>query len=223
MLPAEAPCPPEAFARLIEDRSPAFRLTLSDAAVQRLSRFLAQLDETRRLTNLTGRLTAEELVGHALESALGGKLIPHGAEVIDIGSGAGFPGLPIACCRPDLRVTAVEPRRKRAEFLKHAATAIPLENVVVRQDRAEGLESNRWDVATCRAVGGLEQVLAGAPVLRPGGLLLAWTTDAQELGRRLSGRFLLESRLSVPESRKKVIAAYRRAALDVPRGTRARD
>jgi 16S rRNA (guanine527-N7)-methyltransferase len=217
MLPQGEASPPRVFRTLLERRSSAFGLTLSDPIQERLARFLAELDRARRQTNLTGPLTDEALVDHALESGLGGTLIPDGAKVIDIGSGAGFPGLPLAIMRPDLRVTPVEPRPKRAEFLRHACQAIPLDNCFVVEGRLGKLAPESWDVATARAVGSIGRLLGEGSFLRRRGLFLAWTTDAAELAGRLDGRFTLEAQLPVPQSRKKAIASFRK--VDVPRGT----
>src|SRR6516225_7047205 len=105
MLPAGQGSGPEAFAELIAGRAADFRLDLSPQARGLMAAYLALLDAARRRTNLTGPLTAAELVDHALESAFGGELIPPAARVVDIGSGAGFPGLPLAIARPDIGMT----------------------------------------------------------------------------------------------------------------------
>jgi 16S rRNA (guanine(527)-N(7))-methyltransferase RsmG len=219
MLPEGEAQSPEAFRQLLATRAPAFHLTLSRVILEKLSLFLAALDQARRQTNLTGPLTTEQLVDHALESAFGERLIPHGTEVIDIGSGAGFPGVPLAIVRPDICVTPVEPRQKRAEFLRRVANGIPLENCFVLQDRVGGMAADSFGVATARAVGQIDRVLGEAPFLARHGLFLAWTTDPEGLARRLARRFTLEGELSIPQSRKKVIASFRK--VDVPRGTKA--
>ena len=217
MLPAGQTCAPEAFRALLPKRSRAFGLTLSDSSLEKLSHFLAELDIARRRTNLTGPLTAPQLVDHALESVLGDRFLAQGTEVTDIGSGAGFPGIPLAIARPDICLTAVEPRRKRADFLRQVATALALENCFVLEGRAEDLTPGCWQVATARAVGGIERILGEGRFLKEDGLFLAWTTDAQALSRRLAGRFSLEAEQAIPESRKKAIAAFRKR--NVPRGT----
>jgi 16S rRNA (guanine(527)-N(7))-methyltransferase RsmG len=219
MLPEGEASPTRVFRTLLERRSRAFGLTFSDQVLESLARFLAELDRARRQTNLTGPMSDEALVDHALESGLGSTLIPDGAKVVDIGSGAGFPGLPLAITRPDLHVTPVEPRPKRADFLRHACRAIPLDNCSVVEGRLDKLAPGSWDVATARAVGSIERLLGEGSFLRPGGLFLAWTTGAVELAERLDRQFALEAQLPVPQSRKKVIASFRKA--DVPRGTGA--
>jgi 16S rRNA (guanine527-N7)-methyltransferase len=218
MLPEGQASPPEDFRELLKTRAPAFDLAYPDVAFEKLSRFLAELDIARRRTNLTGPLSTQELVDHALESALGEKLVPPRAELIDIGSGAGFPAVPIAIVRPDICVTPVEPRRKRLEFLKAVSNEVGLDNVFAYETSVTNLVPSSADVATARAIGRIDEVLGEAPFLKPGGLFLAWTTRATAggLARRLARYFLPDAQLAVPGSRQKVIAAFRK---NVPRGT----
>lgn len=217
MLPAVEALPPEEFERLLLERGPRFGIELSPPILVKLARFLAELDLARRRTNLTGPLSGPELVDHALESALGAPLLPPSILLVDVGSGAGFPGLPLAIVRPDIRVTPVEPRRKRADFLKRAAQSVPIENASVVAARVAQIAPDVADAVCARAVGGIEKILGDAAFLKPGGAFLAWTTDASQLAGRLAALFELESTTAVPESRLKVIAAFRKA--DVPRGT----
>jgi 16S rRNA (guanine(527)-N(7))-methyltransferase RsmG len=211
MLPAGQASPSEVFLGLLERRAPAFGLRLAAASLEKLASFLAELDSARRHTNLTGPLTAAQLVDHALESALGERLIPHGVQVVDIGSGAGFPGLPLALVRPDLSVTALEPRRKRAEFLRHVLRAVPVENAIVREARASDLAEKSFDVATSRAVGDLPQVIGEAGFVKSGGVFLVWTTEPQKLANSLTPLLALERIERVPDSRRRVIALYSKA------------
>ena len=205
-----APLPREGFRKLLETQQAAFSLNLPPPVLDSLSAYLSELDLWRRQINLTGRLSPEELAGHALESALGEKLIPHGVEVVDIGSGAGFPGVPLAIARPDLHVSLLEPRRKRAHFLRHLVRSIPIGSVTVLEGRAEGLAEGAFQIATCRAVGRIGQLLGEAPFLKPGGALLAWTTEPEALAASLRPGFSLENVLPVPDARSRRIALYRK-------------
>jgi len=206
----EAPRSPEVFRRLLDDEGQRFELELSQSTVGRLAEYLAELDLWRRKVNLTGRLTPVELAAHVLESVLGSRLIAHGARVVDIGSGAGFPGLPLAIAREDLDVTLVEPRAKRCTFLRHVVRTLGLENVRVIEDRIEEVGGQTFEVATTRAVGGFADWLGDMPFLKASGLVLAWATDTRDLEGALGGGFRLESALSVPGSARKRIAAFRR-------------
>jgi 16S rRNA (guanine527-N7)-methyltransferase len=217
MLPEGGAQPPESFRALLAESTPSFGLTLSDLALDALSRFLGALDRARRQTNLTGPLTPKDLVDHTLESAFGQRLIAHGARVIDIGAGAGFPGIPLAIVRPDIRVTPVEPRRKRVEFLSEISRQIPLPNLAMPVRSLGLLGKETAEAATARAIGKVEGLLGDAPFLVTGGVFLAWTTEVEAVSQRLSPLFELETDLAVPGTRKKRIASFRKR--DVPRGT----
>ena len=201
------PLRPEAFRDLLEKRLAAFGLELDDQKKSRLARFLSELDRWRRTVNLTGRLSAEELVSHTLESAFGANLLPLVASVVDIGTGGGFPGVPLAICRPDLRWIWLEPREKRAAFLRHVARTIPVENAEVVSDRAEELPVEGFDSATSRGLKLDSAMVAG--LLRPGGSLFLWTMkEGASENALLSACFRLEQTLPIPATRHRVIAVF---------------
>jgi len=112
---------------------------------------------------------------HILNCAVVTEAVPEGAQVCDIGSGAGLPGIPMALARPDLRVTLVEPLLRRTTFLEEVVADLGLENVEVVRGRAEDLHGARtFDVVTSRAVAPLPKLLRWSlPLVRPGGLVLA--------------------------------------------------
>ncbi len=208
---AEKPLPPERFEELLREESPTFGLVLSPAVLTQLARFLSELDRWRRRINLTGQLSGQELTAHALESVLGERLIIHGERVIDIGSGAGFPGLALAIARPDLAVTLVEPRQKRAAFLRHIARDLEIGSVTVVEDRIEKVGGPTFGAATTRAVGGFENWIGDAAFLDAGGRLMAWTTKGEELGSSLAPRFQLKESVRIPGSTKRFIAVFRKS------------
>ena len=127
---------------------------------------------------------------HLLNCAVLGELVPGGATVADLGSGAGLPGIPLALARPDLAVTLVEPLLRRATFLQEVVGDLGLGIEVVRS-RGEDLHGLRsFGVVTSRAVAPLERLLQwSAPLAEPGGLVLALkgTTAAEEVAA-LGGR-----------------------------------
>lgn len=205
-----APLPPEGFEDLLRRRREAPGEAAPDpAVVGPVSIYLAELDRWRRRTNLAGALSADELVEHALESILGAELIANGERVVDIGSGAGLPGLPIAIRRPDLSMTLLEPRGRRAAFLRHAVRTLGLRNTAVLEARIQEVGGQTFGVATTRAVGSFSSWLGEARFLEPRGLLLAWTTEPEEVARQLPG-FELERWLPVPGSFRRLIAAFRK-------------
>jgi 16S rRNA (guanine527-N7)-methyltransferase len=116
--------------------------------------------------------------------------VPAGGRVVDVGSGGGLPGIPIAIVRPDLRVTLVESTGKKARFLTECVQRLGLTGCRVATERAEALARDPqhrqgYDVAVCRAIGPLVRVLEWTlPLVRVGGLLLAMKGPRveQELG-----------------------------------------
>lgn len=112
---------------------------------------------------------------HLVNCALLGEAVPQGADVCDIGSGAGLPGLVLAIARPDLRLTLVEPLLRRTTFLTEVVERLALSNVEVLRARAEELHGTReFGVVTSRAVAPLGRLLDWSmPLVRQGGVLVA--------------------------------------------------
>lgn len=101
-------------------------------------------------------------------------------RVVDVGSGAGLPGIPLALASPDVRVTLLEPLARRVSFLDEAVAALDLD-VEVMRGRAEEVGEARWDVVVARAVAPLTRLLALADrLVEPGGVLLAIKGRAAE-------------------------------------------
>ena len=208
----EPPRAPEAFRQLLQIENRRFGLPLGMPTLSRLGTYLGELDAWRRKVNLTGLLTAEELANHALESLFGLELIPDRARVVDIGSGAGFPGLPLAIAREDIEVALVEPRAKRSAFLRHVGRTLGLRNLEVIESRIEDVAGRAFDVATTRAVGNFRNWLSGTPFLVDSGSVLAWATDTADLASALGSGFRLEGSLPIPGSDKRRIITFRRTA-----------
>lgn len=112
---------------------------------------------------------------HLLNSAVLAAAMPSGAVVVDIGSGAGLPGIPIAIARPDVRVHLVEPLRRRVVWLRFVVEALALEDrVQILHGRAEELDPVPGDVVVSRAVAPLRRLLPWcARWCRVGGLVVA--------------------------------------------------
>jgi 16S rRNA (guanine527-N7)-methyltransferase len=123
---------------------------------------------------------------HLVNSALVGELLPIDARVVDVGSGAGLPGLALACCRGDLRVDLLESMQRRVSFLRDCVSVLGFESQVrVTRGRAEATEvvrdlgGSEW--VTARAVAPLDVLVAWClPLLRRGGRLLALKGDRAE-------------------------------------------
>lgn len=123
---------------------------------------------------------------HVLNSAALAPLPPHGARVIDVGSGAGLPGVPLAILRRDLDITLLEPMLRRSEFLAEVIDELGLgDHVRVERGRAEAVEG-RYDVVTARAVAPLRKLVSLTHKLfLPDGELLAM--KGASAGEEVSG------------------------------------
>lgn len=121
---------------------------------------------------------------HILNSAAVAELIESGATVVDVGSGGGLPGLPLAIARPDLTITLVEPMQRRTEFLGEvvAALGLPIEVCRGRADEANVVRSvGGADVVVSRAVADLAKLTRWClPLLRPKGRMLALKGERAE-------------------------------------------
>lgn len=158
-------------------------IVFDEGDIERLGRYLALLAEANRAFNLTAITDPEQMwMRHIFDSlTLMAALadLPEGAGVVDVGSGGGAPGLPLAIVMPHLRFTLVESTGKKAEFLREAAAVLGCGNVAVEAIRAESLGEARsdrretFDVALARAVGRVNVVAElTAPLVRPGGMVL---------------------------------------------------
>jgi 16S rRNA (guanine527-N7)-methyltransferase len=128
---------------------------------------------------------------HVLNSAAVGEVLPRDATVVDVGSGAGLPGVPLALARPDLTITLLEPMARRVAWLEHVVAELGLDVAVVR-GRAEERETRRRcgesDVVTARAVAPIGRLAAWTlPLVRAGGTLAAMkgASAADEVARDL--------------------------------------
>lgn len=112
---------------------------------------------------------------HLLNSAALLPYLPSAGTVIDVGSGAGLPGIVLACARPDLDIVLIEPMERRALWLTEVAESLGLSSVRVIQQRAEELHGRLTaDVVTARAVAPLDRLMTGCfPLVANGGVLLA--------------------------------------------------
>ena len=113
---------------------------------------------------------------HINNSAVLEELVPHGVSVIDVGSGAGLPGIPLAIVRPDLKITLLEPLARRVDYLNEVIADLGLsDRVVVVRGRAEepAAKNLSADVVTGRAVASLSKLISWCwPLVKPGGQIL---------------------------------------------------
>lgn len=154
---------------------------------EQLSLFYKLLAETNKITNLTSITEEKEVfIKHFLDSLLGVFAFKKGADVIEIGSGGGFPSIPLKIARPDLTFTLVESTGKKCDFLRSAVDKLELRGVKILNIRAEegGKDKNlreKFDVACARAVARLNTLCEYClPFVKVGGAFVAYKGDAAE-------------------------------------------
>lgn len=137
--------------------------------------YLTELKKWNKAYNLTSLKTDEDIIiKHFLDSLLYLKAMPVGEiSVMDVGSGAGFPGIPMKIIRPEIAMYLVEASRKKATFLRHMISALGLDDIDVVEKRVEDLHSMNVDVAVTRALFDIRDFCKKVyPVLERGGLVV---------------------------------------------------
>jgi 16S rRNA (guanine527-N7)-methyltransferase len=150
-------------------------LRLGRPARKKLLDFAELLEKWNRVYNLTSIRGAEQVVsGHLLDSLA---IVPHieAAHALDVGSGAGFPGIPLAIAAPDMRVTLLDSNQKKAAFLRQAVSELALDNATVICERVESWQpQEKFDLIVSRAFSDLgEFIRLSRHLLAPGGIFAA--------------------------------------------------
>ncbi len=210
------------------DHSVLERLGISLDALARecLDAYHRLLTERNREMDLTNVPEEEMTLRHYADCLLPLRLglVPFEGMAVDVGSGAGFPGLPLAIASPNLQITLLESKGKRCDFLKEAVASLGLPNVRVLPGRAEDAavppERERYDLAFARAVAPLN-VLAEylLPFLRLGGRALCWKgpavrdelTAAEAAVNELGGELGELKDIGIPGRRSLIQLIYKRS------------
>ncbi|HTV13861.1 MAG TPA: 16S rRNA (guanine(527)-N(7))-methyltransferase RsmG [Acidobacteriaceae bacterium] len=156
---------------------------LTPAAIARFEAYLALLVKWNSRMNLTAVRDPEQIVKrHFAEGIFAAEQLPAGAHtVLDYGSGAGLPGIPIAICRPDLAVTLAESQSRKASFLREVVRTLELRAEVWDRRVEEMAEERIFDCVTLRAVDRMAEACSSAATrLAPGGHLLVFTTESTD-------------------------------------------
>jgi 16S rRNA (guanine527-N7)-methyltransferase len=178
-------------------------LTLDDTTAQRLLRLLDELDDWNQRMNLTAiRERGAQVTKHLLDSL---SIHSHlrGTRIADIGTGAGFPGLPLALVRTDAHFTLLDSTAKKLKFIDHAVALFGLSNVTTVHARAESYRpTERFDTVVSRAVGPVDRFVKWSGHLCAGGgrLLAMKGRDPREEAAHLPSGWKLAAihRLNVP-------------------------
>jgi 16S rRNA (guanine527-N7)-methyltransferase len=145
--------------RLIQDAK-AMGIELTERDGLRLEQLLEELEKWNRTYNLTAITKREDMVTHHILDCLAVHRDLHGTAIADVGTGAGFPGLPLAVLSPGRRFTLIDSAGKKIRFVSHAAHALGLTNVEGVHGRAESLRpAAPFDTVLTRAFAPLPEML----------------------------------------------------------------
>ena len=179
---------------------------LTDDACDKFVAYYAMLIDWNTRMNLTAITAPEDVVKkHFADSLAALPFLPDGAKIVDVGTGAGFPGIPLLIVRPDLRLTLVDSLQKRVTFLEAVLETLHLSATCVHA-RAEDfgrlpMQRGHYDFAVSRAVASLPVLLElTVPLLKVGGKSICYKGDAAaELGSAKRALHLLHTEASVVE------------------------
>ena len=127
-------------------------INLNGDMIEKLELFASLLHEWNQIHNLTGAKTVEAIYDNIVDSLYPLNFIKKPKTLLDVGTGAGFPGLVLAIALPETEVVLAEPLKKRVSFLKYAGIDLGLKNVKVEGKRVEFVEHEAFDLISSRAV-----------------------------------------------------------------------
>lgn len=196
------------------------RIELSGTMQSQLQTYCEFLREENEKYNLTAITEPTEIyVKHFADSILGSVAVPKNASLCDVGSGAGFPSLPLKIARPGLKVTLVDSLEKRINFTRTLCGKLQIE-ANFYHDRAEDFAKNhseQFDVATARAVAALPTLMEYvAQIVKIGGIVLAYKTDESELAsshnacKLLGLKFETSHKFVLPDGSNRCLLIFRK-------------
>ncbi len=156
-----------------------YQVPYTDDMLEKLNKYYNIVIEQNKTMNLTRIITKEDFaIKNILDSVLPLKIIPKNATVVDVGTGAGLPGIPLKILRPDIKLTLVDSLQKRIFFLKSVVEIFDFKDVKCLHTRAEDLaKENRevYDVCVSRAVARLNTLCEYClPLVKIGGIMIAY-------------------------------------------------
>ncbi len=214
------------YEKLLREAAFGLELDLSDRQLDQLTTHFALLVRWSQRVNLTALRRPEQIATrHFEESLFLAKLLPQATGmmppatrlIVDVGSGAGFPGLPLKVALPAVRTVLLEPNKKKAAFLKEVVRSCALEGMEIRAERLS--ETARGKLAACASLVTMRAVAATADVLDDLGRLLqkdgqialfVGENDAAKLAK--APGFHWEEPVAIPHSERRVILTGRLAS-----------
>lgn len=201
-------------------------ISLSAEQIQQLNRYAQLLVEWNQKMNLTAITDPEGiLIKHFLDSILPFSLVPlpEGSSLIDVGTGAGFPSVPLLIWRPDLRVTLLDSLQKRLTFLEEVLAQCGLSAKLIHMRAEDGgrqpILREQFDAATARAVANLRELSEYClPYVKPGGMFFSLkggeikeeTENAQKAVSLLGGRIEQRLSYSLPDGSQRTLVCVKK-------------
>lgn len=170
----------ENWKTIIQTGAAEFEVPIGEGQIDMMATHARELMVWNRKKNLTAILDPDDIaVKHFIDSIYPARWIPDHASVIDIGTGGGFPGIPLKIVKPSLSLTLVDASRKKINFVKHVIRTLALENIQAIHARIEDLAEdpayqNAFDFSISRAFTELKRFVdLASPLVGPGGKLIA--------------------------------------------------
>lgn len=177
----------EEFKKVLYEKVKKIGIELKEEQLEKFYLYMNILLEWNEKINLTAITNEEEIIlKHFVDSLTINKYIEEGKSIIDVGTGAGFPGIPIKILREDLKVTLLDSLNKRINFLNEVIEKLDLKNIECIHGRAEEFGKNKnyrekYDFATSRAVANMSTLSEYLiPFVKVGGKVLAMKGDKAE-------------------------------------------
>ena len=171
----------EEWLMLVQDAAAHLGVTVRRQQAEQFSRHALWLMEWNRKINLTAITDPREVaVKHYVDAVAPLPYIPDSGRLLDIGTGGGFPGIPLKIMRPGQSMTLIDSVRKKINFVRHVIRQMPLEGIEALHTRAETLADtvlpgDRFDVIVCRALSDPHAALEfSQPLLAPGGRIILY-------------------------------------------------
>ena len=198
---------------VLREGARAVGVSLSREMIQKFLVYLKELKEWNQKANLTSiKEDNAIIIKHFIDSLSLVPYLPFEASLLDMGSGAGFPGIPIKIAKPSLKVTLLEATRKKVNFQRHLVRILMLAGICSVQGRAESLRHGNksppsFDIVTSRSFSRLEKFLTfGTPFVKKKGFLIAMKgkrageelQDSQEVVKALSFEVSKTVELTLP-------------------------
>ena len=183
-----------------------FGIPLGKEKAESFGLYLKELKRWNKKINLTSLVDDRDIIiKHFLDSLTPLKYLSKQSFILDLGSGGGFPGVPLKIAEPSLKVVLLESSKKKNSFLNHIISALSLKGITAIKQRAESKEfqllmNETFDVVIARAFTGLEEFIKiGSPYLKKKGMLIAMRGRKVREELERCGKLLKESKLKLSQ------------------------